>query len=93
MENVSYAQKLIDLAEALGIVTIIDGKEYTLEDIKKITDDEKIIDLLEIHVIEMLEEEKHYPKELAQNIDEIYKTYFSKENGVLDYLYDLSIDD
>jgi len=90
--NVSKAQKLIDLAEALGIVTIIDGKEYTLEDIKRMSDEEKIVDMLEIHVVEMLQEEKHYPKELAKNIDEIYKTYYSKENGILDFIYDLSIE-
>jgi predicted nucleotidyltransferase len=89
----SYAQKLIDLADALGITKIIDGQEYTIDDIKNLEDEEKIIDLLEIHVIEMLQEDKHYPPELAKNIDEIYKTYYSKENGILDFLYDLSIED
>jgi hypothetical protein len=29
---------------------------------------------------------------LAKNIDEIYKTYYSKENGILDFIYDLSIE-
>jgi hypothetical protein len=92
MKNVTYAQKLLDLAEALEFAEIIDGEVYTMEDIKKL-DEEKIVDLLEAHVIDALETDKHYPPALASNIDEIYKTYFSKEVGILDYIYDLSIED
>jgi len=93
MENVSYAQKLIDLAEALCFTKIIDDDVYSMEDIKNLKDEEKIVDLLEGHVIDALETEKHYPSDLASDINEIYKNYFSKETGILDYLYDLSIDD
>ena len=91
MKNITYMQKLLDLAEALEFTEIIDGEVYTMEDIKKL-DEEKIVDLLEQHVIDALETDKHYPYELASNIDEIYKNYFSKEVGILDYIYDLSIE-
>ena len=40
MKNITYAQKLLNLAEALEFTEIIDGNVHTMEDIKKL-DEEK----------------------------------------------------
>jgi len=42
LKNITYAQKLLDLAKTLEFTEIIDGNVHTMEDIKKL-DEEKII--------------------------------------------------
>ena len=92
MTNISYAQKLIDLAKALGIVKIIDDEIYIMENIKKLNEN-KFVEILETNFIDTLETEKYYSSILANDIETIYKDFYDKDNYILDYRCDLSIED